>query len=140
MSLITAAYVKENFEPWSSFCTVPTSSFTADEILDKKIALAEIEFSQYSDATADDITDELKRHLLNIVRKNCFDIRHGDTRFEHKPQILIDYESSIETLKIYGRRVAEVDSSASIRITSKPRKFGTWFNETDDVESVSTPE
>jgi len=139
MSLITADYVKENFEIWETLATRKPTELTSDEILANKIDLAEAEFSQYSSATVDDITSELHRHLFNLVKKHLFDIAHGDTVFEHRPQILLDYDNSIEALKLYGRRVAEVESSASIIVTSKPRRFNTWLNETDDAESVTTP-
>jgi len=140
MSLITADYVKENFEIWESLATRKPTELTSDETLEKKIALAEAEFSQYISASdPDELTAELHRHLFNIVKKYLFDIAHGDTVFEDRPQILLDYDNSIEALKLYGRRVAEVESSASIMITSKSRRYGTWFNETDAAETTTTP-
>lgn len=144
MSLITSTYVKANFEPWELFCTVEGSASTAMEILELKIALAEAEFSQYiSVSDPAELTDELQRHLLNLVRKQCFDIKHGDTEYKNPPQILKDYEASIAALKLYGPRVDDdVETNISVSFTSKERKFNTWFNERNEGDSgiITTPE
>ena len=138
MALIEAQYIKDNFEPWEKFCTVSGSSFTPDEILTKKITLAEDEFLQYVSVTEATMTTILRRHLFNTVRKNVFDIRHGDTKFENRPQVLLDYDATIEWLERYRAGDAGIQDENSIRITAKTRRYGSWFNE--ESSEVSTPE
>lgn len=138
MPIVDAAYIQANFEPWEKYCTIEGSGDTPEEVLDKKIALAESEFSEYVTVTAETITDQLTRHLLNLVKKHCFDIKHGDTEFEHKPQIVKDYEASLDWLKKYRIRTAGIDGAASISITAKSRRFDHWFNEHDGNISINS--
>lgn len=138
MSLITPEYVQENFEAWQNFCTVEGSAFTPEEILENKIALAEAEFSEYLTVTAETITDPQLRHLLNLVKKHLFDIKHGDTEFEHPPQIVKDYEASIAWLQKYRTRIAGIDGDASISLTAKRKRFGQWFNQTDCAAMINS--
>lgn len=124
MAVIDKDFVKSMFPEWEKFCTIKDDTLTADERLDNCIELAENEFAQYlPDVTDDDLTDVQRRHLLNLVRKQCFDLRHGDSGFDNKPQIVKDYEASIEWL---SRMVADT----KISISAKVRRFDGWFNDT----------
>jgi len=136
--MITPEYVQENFEAWQKFCTVEGSAFTPEEILENKIALAAAEFSEYLAVTAETITAPQTRHLLNVVKKHLFDIKHGDTEFEHPPQIVNDYQASIAWLQKYRTRLAGIDADASISLTAKKKRFGQWFNCTDTLTTVNS--
>ena len=132
MSLITVEYITDNFEQWEVFCTVEGSDFSAEEILDMKLDLAEKELLEYVEVTEATITEPLTRHLLIIVKKNCFDIQHGDTELENKPQILRDYEATIKALEKY--RSGELpmspepgENTPTVSITAKERYFDDWF-------------
>lgn len=136
-TLITATYVKANFEQWETYCTVEGSAYTADQILEAKIDLAEIEFLEYIRVDATTVTGQHKRHMLIIAKKNCFDIKHGNTEFESKPLIVKDYENTLAALQKYqlGELAAfDADSDTDndlprVSITAKTRRFDTWFNE-----------
>lgn len=126
MAIIDTDYVTTNFAEWEKFCTLKDDVLTKEDRLENAIALAEDEFAQYlPDVTDETLTNVLRRHLLNLVRKQCFDLRHGDSGFENKPQILKDYEATIA----YLASLSGGDDGA-ISITAKPRRFGEWFNET----------
>lgn len=132
MAVIDQDFVKSMFPEWEKFCTIKDDTLTAEERLDNCIELAENEFAQYlPDVTADDLTNIQRRHLLNLVRKQCFDLRHGDSGFENKPQIIKDYEASIEWL-------SKLTAATAISITAKPRRFGEWFNTSDDDLTVNS--
>lgn len=138
MALITAQFVKDNFEAWTKFATVEGSAFTPDEILQAKIDRATEEFNEYLTVTDSTITTPQRRHLLNLVKKHLFDIKHGDTKFEQPPQIVRDYNASIDWLQKYRTRLAGIDGAASVSITAKPRRFSEWFNQTDDNLTVNS--
>ena len=136
MALITPEFVKDNFEEWDIYCTVEGSSKTPDQILQIKIDRAEDEFLEYLNVDETTITAQQKRHLLNIVKKNCFDIRHGSTEFDQKPQIIKDYEATIKALEEYRLAKRGIDGSASIKMNAKDREFDEWF--TDPVTDADS--
>src|SRR3972149_7917020 len=142
MPLTPLAYVQQEFEPWQTYCTIEGSSETAAEVLQRKIDLAEIEFLEYVDVDEDSITDQLTRHLLMLVKKQCFDIKHGSTEWDQdsKPQIIRDYERSLKWLEQYRQRTAAQAITGDITFTTKTRRYGSWFNETDATETTTTPE
>lgn len=129
MALVDATFVKDKFELWEDYCTIPGSSKTADDVLNDKIEDAENEFLQYLSVTEADITGNQKRLLMNIIRYNCFRVKHGDTEFDHEPQIIQDYKSTIEYLK----RISKTDSAGAFQdlpsLSAKTRIFkqGDWF-------------
>lgn len=129
MSLITTTYIKQNFPEWEKFCDVPGSDLSPGEFLNNMLISAEGEFGQYITTTETDITDNEKRILLNIVRKNCFDLRHGDTAFEHKPQIVKDYETTIELLDKFRLDGFSQAKASDIKMTAKDKKFDVWFTD-----------
>ena len=114
-----------------------------DETKDAKLQLmvdsAEAEFAEYVVVDADTITAALENHLINIIRKHAFDIMNGHRPHEFKPQIIRDYERSLERLESYqaGYRkvpVAEdsTDSQLDVSVTNaRPKKFDTWFTDPD---------
>jgi hypothetical protein len=138
MALITAQFVKDNFEAWQKFAAVEGSAHTPDEILQIKIDRAEEEFGEYLTVTNMTITAAQKRHLLNLCKKHLFDIKHGDTKFELPPQIVLDYNASIEWLRKYRVRAAGIDGEKSISITAKTRRFDSWFNDTGEATMINS--
>lgn len=127
MSLITTTFVKTKFPQWKDYCGIQ------ETILQSCIDNAEAEISFYLNITASTITPFINLLLLYIVKKQCFDLLHGDKEFEHKPQILKDYEKTIATLQaikdgalsLTGTSVTE---RGSIAITSDKKLFDFWFS------------
>lgn len=128
-TLITRADVQERFETWDSFCQGKYDEddnpiLTPEQQLDAKIVLAEQELMEYlPSTTAETITDAASRHLLNLVRKNCFDIQHGDTEFESKPQIIRDYEATLKRLA----ELRDARNHAPTITSTEPRFRDGWF-------------
>lgn len=101
--LVTTQYIKDNFEHWEGYCTIEGGSDSATVVLERKIDMAEVEIKEYAALTTSNITDQFKRHILNITRKNCFDIRHADAGdFDVKPQIVKDYETTLKYLQKFS--------------------------------------
>lgn len=135
MAIIDKDFVKEVFPEWEKFCTFTGGVLTADQRLDNSITLAEDQFSQYlSDVTEETLTGVQRLHLLNLVRKFCFDQRHGDTKFETKPQIIVDYEMSIKWLDAASQAQGAINRENIVSVTAKERKFNQWF--TDETEGT----
>jgi hypothetical protein len=129
MALINLDYIKKNFEQWEPYCTIEGGDLSPSEILQLKLDRAEEEFLEYLDVTQETITPGQLRFLLIIVKKNCFDIKHGDTEFEFKPQIIKDYEEAVKFLDKKRVRQGAIDKAESIKINAKEREFDEWFNE-----------
>jgi hypothetical protein len=137
MSLLTLAYVEQYFPKWGSYCLDDEN--TADEdILQLEIDAAEQKLAEYVDVDADTITDPLKLHTLNIIRKRCFDRQHGDVEFENKPSIIKDYEDTIKMLEGYkaGNSLSGTDPAYTdkIIVVAKDRIFDESFVQTEDEE------
>lgn len=127
--LITIDQVKTRFPRWADFCE-PTTEATADEVLHTCILLAEAELMELVAIDADTITEALRRHLMVIIKKNCFDHLHGEQTFEDaKPQIIRDYERTLELLDRYlqGAIMSPADDEPHVTMTAKPRRFDQWF-------------
>ncbi|MBC8377189.1 MAG: hypothetical protein H8E26_14185 [FCB group bacterium] len=88
------------------------------------------------DLSEENITDHLYEILLAIVKKLAFGRKHDDAEFEHKPQILKDYDDALKLLERYkagefdfdATPDEDTDEEKSIRMTAKPKRFGEWFN------------
>lgn len=131
--LITTNYVKSNFPNWSYYCS--DEEKTPDQVIESEIQTASIQLSEYVTVTETTITEALKLHLFNIVRKRLFDRKHGDTEFQTKPAIVKEYEDSLKILEKYRTGEMSVtqpeagQTNEKISFTAKPRKFGNWFTE-----------
>jgi hypothetical protein len=144
MALITPQHVKDRWPDWETYCSAH-EDLTPDEALDLAIEDAETEFQELlPDITEATITDALRRHLLHIVKKNAFDFLHGDTDFRRTPQIVQDYEDTLDTIERY--RAGELplpdpdDSEGDrFRISAKERKFDEWFGDDDRTSRHPAP-
>ena len=72
--------------------------------------------------------------LMALVRKSIFDVQHGDTEFDHRPQILRDYDRALDDLVLVRSGALDPDETtvredATSALESKPRRFGTWFRD-----------
>ena len=120
-------YIQTYFPLWTDY--LDGNATTLQGIIDQSI----IDLSDYIEIDTDNITDIQKRYIFHLVRKMCFDTKHGDTEFESPPQIVKDYYSLIKKLEDIrkGKRNQYVETSddepTSIKITAKPRKFDSWF-------------
>jgi hypothetical protein len=135
MPLIDKTYVKTNFEQWGSYC-VDSEGLPDEDILQKEMDLSIVKFSEYLTISDTEITEPLRLHLLNIVRKRCWQRNHGDTEFKELPQILKDYNETIKTLMGIKEGTISLDPMTigepnnTIIIKAKPRRYsGFWFNE-----------
>jgi len=133
MSFVSIEFVKNYFPLWNKFC-LDENSEPQESILRNEMNLADQRLLEFVNVTPETITEPLKLHLLNIIKKRCFDRQHGDTEFEMKPSIIRDYEDTVSTLQAIKEgklnlSAAEVSSQNSIKLVSKPRRFGEWFNE-----------
>jgi hypothetical protein len=131
MALIDITEVQEKFEVWEDYCTINGLDKTAEEVLQDKIDDGETELLEYLTVDEDTITAIHQRHLMNIIRYNCFRVKHGDTEFENKPQIVVDYERTIEALK--QMKVSDELGAAQDlpQLKAKTRIFdeGGWFTD-----------
>jgi len=133
MALIDIQYVKDNFEEWEEYCTVPNSAIDPEKTLSRKIALAEAELLEYVTVDQQTISDSLKKHLLNLIRYQCFLIKHGDTQFEYPPAIVKDYNKSISILEKYRKGEIKFPPDPpnadkdDVRFSAKDRQFDEWF-------------
>lgn len=142
-TLLTAEWAKERFPAWSKFCDVEEFEGTADDLFDIAMGMAEVEFLEYLDVSVSTITDPMKRHLLNIVKKVCFNFRQDDAQFEQAPQIVVDYERTIAKLTAWRdgepTEAPAPDANAdTVTMASKDRMFETWF--TDHVDDLASTE
>jgi len=136
MALIEIAYVKDNFPQWGDYCTGETGE-PDQTILQKEIDLSIVKFSEYLNIAEADISEALKLHLLNIVRKRCWQRRQGDTEYQHPPQIVQDYNDTIKTLagikegKISLSPATTTTPKDTVVITAKEKRYSNslWFNE-----------
>jgi len=135
MALLTSTWVQENFENWEDFCTIDSGE-TPATVLARKTQRAEDEFSAYLSRSASDITPAERLLLLALIKKHCFDLQHGDTEYEHPPQILRDYDSAIKTLAALRDGIGGPNREARIQMSAKTKVFGEndWF--TDQVTTA----
>ncbi len=137
MALVTNAWVKDNFVQFNSYY-IDENGVYQETILTSEIELSENKLNEYVDVDADSLTSSLKLHLLNIIKYRGFVRKHGDTEFDRDPQIVKDYNATIETLeniksgegKLEAREIA---TENTVKVTAKPRRFGNadgsrnWF-------------
>lgn len=148
--LITKAYIKQRFPSWQFFIEqMPDGSpvLSDDEKLDLIIEDSEGKLLSILTLTDTDMNANLRRHLLNIVKKFLWDLKHGDTVFEDVPQVNKDYEDTLQYLHdvAAGRKPLTGPAPASaddiMHIDAKQRDFGgpkgTWFTRDDsDAEGL----
>lgn len=140
MSLIDNAFVKGKFPLWNKYFLDDDTGEASETVLTDEISNSEAEYSRYLVVTSDDLTDAIKLDLLIIVKKRGFDRRHGDEEFEHRPTILKDYDALMERLK--GLKAGkesvtglDISSPNVVTMTAKTRRFGSWFNDTEEDAS-----
>lgn len=129
MTLITLDIVKSKFPLWNSYCQT-------DNELTAIVNDSETIMLEYIKVTSETMTPQLILHLINIIRKRCFDTKHGDTEFESEPQILKDYKETMKLLLGYREGTTSIQPADLVvpanlvSITSKPRRFGgKWFSD-----------
>lgn len=131
--LITASTVKDRFPDWAKFCTLQNDTKTPDERLALAIDNGETEMLEYIDVTSTTINAQLERHLVNLIRKQAFDFRRSVDEFDYKPQLVRDYQASLEMLERYRSGELPVpqpedeEDTLDVRINAKKRRFGEWF-------------
>lgn len=136
MSFLEIETVKIDFPLWNRFCSYDSAS-DPEAILQRQMDLADNKLRQYINIPSGSaLPDWLQLHLFNIVRKFCFDIKHGDTEFQSKPTIVREYEATIEELKriapngtpvdlsVVTNRITSSASTDKISINAKERLFG----------------
>jgi len=141
MSLIPKSHVKDRWPDWETYCKAH-DTLTPDEALDLAITEATTRFTELLPTVTDStITDGLQKHLLHLVKKEAFNFLHGDSEFDRTPQIIADYEQSMEMLKKYHSgemSVPDPDDSEDpqFRMNSKKRDFapGNWFTDGDHTD------
>ena len=124
--MLDISVVKDLFPLWTEYCD------NTDATLQREMDRASEFMQEYIPGlNSDNITDPLKLHYMNIVRKRCFDLKLGDREFEHKPPILRDFEYTLEQLEKYRTdQIAgpTIDTSEkTITMSAKDRRFDTWF-------------
>lgn len=145
MSLITANYVKKQFPQWehyAQFASDPDTEITLSE----QIQQGEIELADYTTVSESTITPAIRRHLFNMIRKNLFMLKHADTEFDHRPQVLKDYDKTIEMMTELrqGDRpsVSPTPDSAQLglKVTAKKRRYTEWFRDSGGHQTSSVEE
>lgn len=141
--------VKSRFPTWEKYIRLDSDedAATLDDRLTWVIEDAESEMQELLPGlTATNITAPLTRHLLNIVRKHAFDIKNSTRQWgeQGRPQILKDYEASLQTLQRYRegdleyRDDADIDEDdpEHVRMDGPRRRFtdGKWFHPDDTYD------
>lgn len=121
----TVTWVKDNFPRWDAFCE-------SDETkLKTGMQNALLELNEYIEVTEDDlINTKIGRHFLIIAKKNCFNFKHGDREFDRDPQIIVDYNRTINLLTELSSTHSLTDDeseTSDITMSSKTKLFDTWF-------------
>ena len=134
--LIQPDYIKANFPQWEHYCEFAVDEVDTQITLTLQIENGSIELADYVTVTADSITPAIRRHLFHIIRKNLFMLKHADSEFDHRPQILKDYEHSIKMLTELRQgdrpNAAPTPETAqqSLKVTAKKRRYDSWFRDT----------
>lgn len=140
--LIELNTIKTHFPNWREFLQ-PDGPLTPDDILDVIISEAEAELGEYVTVTSATITVALENHLMTIIRFRAFMLDKGNIEFEHKPQIIKEYERTLKILEQYRSRQLpaaqnpDPDSrtTESISFSGKSRVMDDWF--TNDLEDLT---
>ncbi len=137
MSLLNITNFKTEFPLWEKF-VLDDNNITNEELLQLKLNQADAKLNQYIIVPeGTELPNWLRLHLYNIAAKFCFDVRHGDTEFEPKPQIIKEYEITIEALESFldkngmpqslskiQKAISESSNPDKIKMHSKKRMFG----------------
>lgn len=102
MALITLATVKSKWPTWKTLMdSITVTDQTSDQLLQTAIDLAIDEFTDFLDVEDADMTDTLTMHLMRLVLKKAFDMRHGDVVFKEneRPSIVVNYDDTMSRLK-----------------------------------------
>lgn len=139
MGLITNQELKDNFVQYQDYYIDENGAYS-ETVLTNEIALAEAKLKEYvnvPDSAA--LTDPLKLHLISIAKYRGFVRKHGDIEFENPPQIVKDYEATIDALEKIksgerGIDAREMNPTEVVTMKAKQRRFGNadgssnWFN------------
>lgn len=142
-TLLTLDDVKADIPEWNKYARFTTAE--ADAVIDARLTRAiedaEVQMGEYVPGlTPETITPALERHLRIIVRKNVFDLKLGNAKFETKPQIVRDYEQTRDMLGHYktggfAALPAASGDEPDVKVERRrPRRFGTWFTRTDSFD------
>ncbi len=138
-TLLTLAQLKADMPEWQKYAkiTAADTDQVVDARLQQRIDDAHVQLLEYLPGlTPGTITDPLRRHLRILTRKAVFDIKHGNAKFDTKPQIVRDYEQTIDMLEQYksgGFAPPSLDGDlpAISMKRQRPRRFRTWFTRND---------
>ncbi len=137
MALIDLTYVKSQFPKWEEFIrqNIGETAPDVDTRLQNIIDNSEAQLSEYAVVTATAIVGHpLIVHLMNLVKKRCFDVKHSATSFEAKPAIVRDYEHTLAMLLKYQKGLLKVpldsgaeDTQTDVNMKGAGKKFTEWF-------------
>ena len=123
-------YVEQNWPGWKKWCTHPDPDVvggTAAELLLKAVTKACNLWNNFRDDEDADMTNPMKDHLLNLIKKFCFDYHHGDTEFKNPPQIIQDFLDVKEKLE------KGLIGTGNVTVTAKDRIFDEGFTDSEDL-------
>lgn len=130
MALITLAIVKSKWPTWETLLnSITVTGQTSDQLLQTAIDLAIDELTEFLDVEDDDMTDTLTMHLMRIVQKKAFDMRHGDVVFKEgeRPAIVVNYDDTMSRLK------EGLIGPGSITMESRDRVMDQGVLDTEDL-------
>lgn len=130
MALIDLTTVKLKWPTWETLMdSITVTGQTSDQLLQTAIDLAIDELTEFLDVEDDDMTDTLTMHLMRIVQKKAFDMRHGDVVFKEgeKPSIVVNYEDTMSRLK------EGLIGPGSITMESRDRVMDVGVIDTDEL-------
>ena len=148
-TLTDLATVKTRFPEWEKHIRIEQTEdpATLDDRLTWVIEDAESEMQeQLPKLDASNITPPLTRHLLNLVRKHAFDIKNANRQWgeQGRPQILLDYQASLDALQRYREgdleyrddATIEEDDPEHVTMEGPRRRFtdGNWFHPDDTYD------
>ena len=140
LALLTLNQIKSYIPNYALYLQAASDALvvSVDSLLTQEAEFAEAEFmALMPDVTAPaDLTLSLTGHLVNMIRYRAFMIKHGDTKFERDPLVVVNYKATIKKLEEGKIGIGRINMT-----TPRDRIMDTGFVESNDVypEPTSVP-
>lgn len=131
MALISLEFVKNHFPKWKEYF-VDENGVPDQRILEDEIILAEAELMNYIDSEAEEISDSLKIHLINIIRKRGYDRTNLMDSNEFFSNVVLDYNKTIAILNDLKLGKISLEKNLDdkiISVNNNSKKLNGWFTE-----------
>jgi hypothetical protein len=132
LALLTLDQVKSYIPNYALYLQAASDAGdpSVDDLLTQEAEFAEAEFMALVPQAEDsaDMTAAFTVHLVNMIRYRIFKIKHGDTKFERDPLVVVDYKRTIEKLEGGKVGIGRINMT-----TPRDRIMDEGFVESNDV-------